>query len=474
MAVDIGASSGRLMLATLDNDRKLELKEIHRFSNQFQKINGFERWNINYLFNEIITGLEKAKKMGISECTLGIDTWAVDYCLIDKDRKLLNQSISYRDDRTEDTMEKVFENIPKESIYKKTGIQFQNFNTLFQLYEEDKRLIKQTDKILLIPDYLTYLLTGSMINETTNLSTTQLLNIDKQQLDNDLLNLIGMRPDQFPEIVETGSIIGEIKEELHDKFNLPDCTVIAIGTHDTASAIVGVPATNDNWAYLSSGTWSLIGIESKEPIISKESLEANYSNEWGAYRTYRFLKNIPGMWFTQEIAKNLNYKYSFAEMAVEANKVEPFLQEINLEDERFTNPENMIKEIQGYCMERNLVVPKTIGELTMCIYSNLALAYARECERLESLSNQDIKTIHIVGGGSNIELLNQLTANYTGKEVIAGPSEATALGNIMVQLISIGYLKDIDEARKWLAVQIETKNYLPEKLEGEVYEGTKN
>lgn len=475
IAIDIGASSGRLMLTIINQDKKLDMKEIHRFSNQFKKIDDFERWDIDYLFNEIIIGLGKVKDMGVMECTLGIDTWAVDYCLVDEEGKLLAQPISYRDDRTKNTMKKVFKNLSKESIYEKTGIQFQNFNTLFQLYEEDKSLIARTNKILLIPDYLMYLLTGNMVNETTNLSTTQLLNVNEKQLDKELLNSIEIKVEQFPESVEVGTIIGEIKQELQDKFNLPDCTVIAVGTHDTASAIVGIPATTDGWAYLSSGTWSLLGIETKESIVTPESFEENYSNEWGAYNTYRFLKNIPGMWFTQEIARNTGYKYNFTEMAAEAKKVEPFLQEINLEDERFINPKNMIKEIQDYCMERKLIVPKTIGELTMCIYSNLALAYAREYEQLESLSNQTIETIHIVGGGSNIELLNQLTADCTNKKIVTGPSEATALGNIMVQLITIGYLNNIEEARKWLTSQIETKEYLPQglSLEGEVYGRTK-
>lgn len=462
IAVDIGASSGRLILVTLDNQKKLDIAEIHRFKNQFEFVNGFDRWDIHYLFNQIIIGLEKVKKMGISECTLGIDTWAVDYCLVDENGELLAQPISYRDDRTKDTMEKIFNKISKKNIYKKTGIQFQNFNTIFQLYEEDDKLVELTDKVLLIPDYLTYRLTGNMANEETNLSTTQLLNIDKKQLDDELLELIGIKSRKFPKSIEAGTIVGEIKKELRDEYDLPACTVIAVGTHDTASAIVGVPATNDNWAYLSSGTWSLIGVEIENSIVTEKALEENYSNEWGVFNTYRFLKNIPGMWFIQEIARNLEDKYSFSEIAAEAAKVEPFLQKIDLEDDRFVNPENMIKEIQDYCMESNQPIPQSVGELTMAIYSNLAVAYAAECENLEQLTQQKIKNIHIVGGGSNVELLNQLTANCSGRRVITGPSEATAIGNIMVQLISVDYLKDLAEARKWLATQIETKEYFPQ------------
>jgi len=258
IAVDIGASSGRLIVVSVNDKNVFEWKEVHRFSNQFKNNNGFDRWDIDYLFNEIIKGLKKAKNKGVSNCTLGIDTWAVDYCLIDKDGELINQPISYRDDRTIGTMEKVFKEIPREMIYKKTGIQFQNFNTLYQLYVEDRNSLEQTDKILLIPDYLTYLLTGKATNELTNLSTTQLFNVQDNKLDKELLNLIDISQNKFPEIIEPGTVIGSLKKELHDENSLPNCKVIAVGTHDTASAIAGVPATNDRWAYISSGTWSLL------------------------------------------------------------------------------------------------------------------------------------------------------------------------------------------------------------------------
>lgn len=358
-------------------------------------------------------------------------------------------------------MEKVFSNIPKTTIYKKTGIQFQSFNTLYQLYEENKNVLKQTQKILLIPDYLTYLLTGELMNEITNLSTTQLVNIHHSNIDEDFLKLIGIEATKFPKRVEPGTVIGKLKKELIEEYDLPFCSVIAVGTHDTASAVVGVPATSKKWAYLSSGTWSLLGVELNKEIITKESYEANYTNERGVYDTFRFLKNIPGMWFIQEIARNYDYKYSYEEMAEEASKVKPLHQVINLYDARFTKPQNMIKEIQNYCIERNLIVPTSVGELSMAIYSNLANTYAKEVEELEKISKREIENLHIVGGGSNIEILNQLTANYTKKRVITGPSEATALGNIMMQLITTGYFNTLKKAREWLAAQIDTKIYLP-------------
>jgi len=461
IAVDIGASSGRLIVVSVNDKNVFEWKEVHRFSNQFKNNNGFDRWDIDYLFNEIIKGLKKAKNKGVSNCTLGIDTWAVDYCLIDKDGELINQPISYRDDRTIGTMEKVFKEIPREMIYKKTGIQFQNFNTLYQLYVEDRNSLEQTDKILLIPDYLTYLLTGKATNELTNLSTTQLFNVQDNKLDKELLNLIDISQNKFPEIIEPGTVIGSLKKELHDENSLPNCKVIAVGTHDTASAIAGVPATNDRWAYISSGTWSLLGVENSKPIISKASLQANYTNEKGVYSTYRFLKNIPGMWFIQEIARVTNYKYSYVEMAEKAADVEPYQQIIDLNDSRFVNPDNMITEIQEYCAERELIIPQTMGELTMCIYSNLSISYAKEIEKLENITNKNIDQIHIVGGGANIDLLNQLTANLSNKKVIAGPGEATAIGNIVVQLIADGHFEDLVEARGWLSNQLSLKEYLP-------------
>lgn len=463
IAIDIGASSGRLMLAEVDKDTNLKIQEIHRFENNIKKINEFYRWEINELIYEIILGMEKAKLMGIDKATVGIDTWAVDYCLIDKEGKLIDQPISYRDNRTENIMNEVFTKMSKKEIYEKTGIQFQEFNTLFQLYVENKELIDKTDKILMIPDYISYVLTGRMVAETTNISTTQLMNIASKDFDNELLETISINKNKFPKLTNPGTILGPITPDLKSKYNLPDCTIISVATHDTASAILGVPTIDEEWIYLSSGTWSLIGVENKKAIISEEALSSNYSNEWGAYDTFRFLKNIPGMWFIQEIARNLDYKYSFEEMAEKAKEVEPFLQLIDLEDNRFNNPTDMIQELKDYCSERNLVIPMTVGELTMCIYSNLALAYTRESKKIEKLTNKKIDIIHIVGGGSNIDLLNQLTADCTKKEIIAGPSEATAIGNILVQLITTGFLKDIKDARKWLRDQIEIKKYSPSK-----------
>ena len=356
-------------------------------------------------------------------------------------------------------MEQVFQQIPKETIYKKTGIQFLNFNTLYQLFVEDDNLLDKTDKILMIPDYIAYKLTGKMTGEVTNWSTTQFLHLESRTYDKDLLEVLDIDTSKFPDLIEAGEIIGALKVSGYD---VPEAQVIAVGTHDTASAVVGVPATSKNWAYISSGTWSLIGLESQEPIANQDSFRANYTNEWGAYQTYRFLKNITGMWCVQEIARLTDYKYSFKEMAEQAAQVEPFLQEIDLNDDRFTNPENMIEEIQKACRETGQLVPESMGELVMAVYSNLAKAYGRELKQLEALTGQTIDCLHIVGGGSNVSLLNQLTANVIGKEVIAGPGEATAIGNILVQMIATGEFENISQARKWLASTSHLEHYKPQ------------
>ncbi|MGM9943370.1 MAG: rhamnulokinase family protein, partial [Lysinibacillus sp.] len=294
LAIDIGASSGRIVHGELENG-KIVLNEIHRFPNFFREEHGHCFWNIDYLFEEIVKGLIKAKQNGISECTLGVDTWAVDYVLLDEQGNRLQDVYAYRDVRTEHTMEKVFNILPKETIYKKTGIQFLSFNTLFQLFEESKDVLARCKHILLIPDYLNYLLTGKSTLEITNFSTTQLLNISTRQLDNDLLNIVNLKPSQFPTLIEPGIEIGPLLSSLTKQFDLPNVTVISVASHDTASAVLGTPSISEHWAYLSSGTWSLVGIESNKPFVTDETLHDNYTNEYGAFHTYRFLKNIMGL-----------------------------------------------------------------------------------------------------------------------------------------------------------------------------------
>ena len=460
VAVDIGASSGRVIVAEYE-DNHFEISEVHRFKNGFGQVDGHDRWNIDDLFQNILMGLEKVKERGIEECTLGIDTWAVDYVLV-KDGEKLGHPIAYRDSRTQKGVENVFAKITKEELYSKTGIQFLPFNTVFQYAAEGNDVLRSAEKSLLIPDYLAYQLTGVMVAEETNASTTQLLNLHHKTYDVELLEIAGVTPHQLPELVAAGTYIGDVTDDLRAEYDLPATHVFAVATHDTASAVVGVPATNERFAYISSGTWSLIGTELKEPLITEETQKQNYTNEWGAYETIRFLKNITGMWSIQEIARMLDYQYSYQEMADAAKVIAPFEQFVDLNDERFTNPKNMIEEIQAYCKETNQKVPETVGELTICVYSNLALLYAHELEHLERLTGHSFDVIHIVGGGSNVSILNQLTATVTGKTVVAGPGEATALGNLLVQMIADGKLESLQYARQFLREQIELNIFEPE------------
>lgn len=461
VAVDIGASSGRLMLGTLEN-KKLKLQEMHRFKNGFTKENGHDRWSIDSILDEIFKDLEKIKAAGYDDVTLGIDTWAVDYVLVGMDGEKIQNPISYRDSRTKNAMQELTSDLPKDYIYKKTGIQFLNFNTLYQLYEESKPDLEKTDKIMMIPDYIGYVLTGNAVTEVTNASTTQMLNLREGLFDKNLLKKVNVSQDQFPRLVESGTILGNIRHKWHKKYDLPETEVVTVATHDTASAVLGTPGEGEHWAFLSSGTWSLLGTELNVPENGQLAFKGNYTNEWGAYGTYRFLKNIMGLWMIQCVKKELDDKYSFAELADLAGQVKPFQQFINVNDDRFTNPDNMIKEIQTYCRESQQKVPETPGEIAMAIYSNLALYYANEIEDLNNILGYKLSTLNIVGGGSNVKLLNQLTSTLSNIDVYAGPSEATAIGNLIVQMITKNDVNNIGEGRKLIRDSFGVKKFVPE------------
>ncbi|KRL87856.1 rhamnulokinase [Lacticaseibacillus pantheris DSM 15945 = JCM 12539 = NBRC 106106] len=467
VAVDIGASSGRLMLAKRVDDQ-LELKEVHRFKNGFKEVDGHDYWQIDHIIDEIFAGLEKVKRLGFNQVDLGIDTWAVDYVLVGNDGQKLHDPISYRDKRTEGAINALTTKLSKQYIYEKTGIQFQAFNTLYQLYTEDKENLARTDKILMIPDYIGYVLTGNAVTEETNASTTQMLNLRQGLFDKDLAKSVNVNENQFPHLVDAGTVLGSVSHKWHVKYDLPETEVITVATHDTASAVVGAPGKGDNWAFLSSGTWSLLGAELNVPENGLDAFAENYTNEWGAYGTYRFLKNIMGLWILQCVRHELNDQYSFNELASQAEQVEPFKTFIDVNDDRFTNPKSMIGAIQDYARETNQFVPTSPGELTRAIYDNLSLFYANEIRKLSGILNKPINTLNIVGGGSNVELMNQLTSTLAGVEVVAGPSEATAIGNIIVQMITSGELENVVAGRKLIESSFGLKHYVPEqgKYEG--------
>ncbi|MFP7493693.1 rhamnulokinase [Terribacillus saccharophilus] len=461
IAVDIGASSGRLVTGEL-KDGKLVIQEIHRFANGYQKQGAYQSWDIDHLEEQILKGLQKAKRQGITSCTLGIDTWAVDYVLLGENGKRLRDVIAYRDPRTDEVMEQLWKTIPKHEIYRKTGIQFQPFNTIYQLMTESEELIRQTETVLLVPDYLHYRLTGKKVMEATNASTMQLLDPITRDFDDELLALTGFQAQQFATLIDSGTVIGKINSTLQERYDLPDCTVIAVGSHDTASAIAGVPATGEDWAYLSSGTWSLIGTERSEPLLDAGSLDKNFTNEWGINQTYRYLKNIIGMWMIQEIRRLYPVDYNFGEIVEEAKQAKlKQVPTVNLNDARFLKPDNMIEELQDYCRETDQYVPRTIGELAFTVFHNLAILYKEALEEVEELTGTAIQTLHVVGGGSQNQVLNQLTADYSGLTVVAGPTEATALGNLIVQMIAAGELDSLKTARQLIRTSFPVQTFVP-------------
>lgn len=449
IAIDIGASSGRLMLSRWENEQ-ITLEEIHRFKNGFRPHEGFDRWAIDYLIQEILVGLQKVKQAGINDCFVGIDTWAVDYCLIDQAGERLGDPVAYRDSRTNDAIAAFAQRYSLQKLYEKTGIQLQPFNTIFQLAAEEAQLLQKADKLLLIPDYLGYVFTGKMVTEKTNASTMQLLNANTQTWDAELLAEIGVTEGLFPPLVDAGTVLGALQTQKFPAYDLPQATFVTVASHDTASAIIGTPGEGSDWGYISSGTWSLLGIETKVPNVSLAAFDENYTNEWGAHNTIRFLKNIMGMWLIQEVARQQDYQYSYAELAELAQATPAFQQFVDVNDPRFLNPENMITELQAYCRETQQKVPETAGELARCVYDNLALCYASELQKLEQLTGttSKLQKLHIVGGGSNNRFLNQLTADAAQLTIEAGPSEATAIGNLLMQMMSAGIFTSLAEARR--------------------------
>ena len=462
VAIDIGASSGRLMKSTRDAKGSLILEEVHRFKNGFRNKDGHDRWKIDYLIKEILIGFEKLKQTGIDRLFAGIDTWAVDYCLIDEQGDRINDPIAYRDKRTNGAVEQFSEIYSLDKLYEQTGIQIQPFNTLFQLFAEEKENLAKAHKLLLIPDYLGYVFTGNMMTEKTNASTMQLLNAGTKEWEIELLEKIGVSKELFPPLTEPGTILGDLQKEQFSKYDLPDVTFITVASHDTASAVLGTPGQGERWGYISSGTWSLLGIETKIANVSRNAFSENYTNEWGAHNTVRFLKNIMGMWLIQEVARMQEYEYSYAELAELAAKEKPLQQVMEINDPRFLNPPNMIEEIQQYCFETEQPVPVSSGAIARCVYDNLALCYAQELIKVEHLTGTKLEKLHIVGGGSNNRLLNQLTADYAGIIVEAGPSEATAIGNVAMQMLSTGQFSNIEQARNVIKQSFPCETFYPD------------
>lgn len=463
IAIDIGASSGRLIVGTL-KEEKITINEVYRFKNNMFKKDGSCYWDIDKLFKEIINGFKDFAKEGIRAESIGIDTWAVDYALLDRENKRISQVYAYRDHRTDRTMAKVFKEKSPEAIYEKTGIQFQQFNTIYQLYEHvraNKEVVNNADVFLMIPDYLNYLLSNEKAVEFTNATTTQMFNINNLDWDEELINIVGLSKDIFPRVIKPGTILGNLTKEVQEEAGLGQLKVIAPATHDTGSAVASVPATTKDFAYISSGTWSLMGIESDTPVCTEEARAFNFTNEGGVFNTYRVLKNIMGLWLIQEVYRLYDHKYSFAELVTLAEECEPFRSLINPNNARFLNPKNMIEEIKSYCRESKQAVPETPGEIARCIYESLAFQYKKTLLEIKKISSKPINKIHIIGGGVQNKFLNQLCANFTKCEVYAGPVEATALGNLAMQFIALGEISSLKEARRIISESFNIDKYTP-------------
>ena len=465
-AVDLGATSGRTIVGTLE-DGRISLEEITRFDNNLIQTGGHFYWDIYALYYEIIKGLQIVAKRNIPISSIGIDTWGVDFVCIGHDNAILRNPLSYRDPHTFGIMEEYFEScVDKRRVYDTTGIQFMNFNSLFQLYSMRKHkdsALKNTKKILFVPDCLSYMLTGKQVCEYTIASTSQLLNPRFKELDDILLASVGLRREFFGKMVNPATQIGTLTEEVQLMTGLKAIPVVAVAGHDTASAVAAVPARDKHFAYLSSGTWSLMGIETKDAIINERSYELNFTNEGGIEGTTRFLKNICGMWIYERCRKEwTNAPKSHSELQSEAMKTPPFQSIINPDDQVFANPTSMVDAIQGYCQATGHHVPEGYAEICRCIFDSLALRYRQVFKWLKEFASFPINTLHIIGGGSLNEHLNQFTANATGVEVLAGPQEGTAIGNIMLQAKACGIVKDVWEMRRIIADSIEMKRFVPQ------------
>lgn len=464
LAYDFGASSGRAIAAWVENG-KLKTEEIHRFLNEPVTVNGTFYWDILRLFHEIKQGIVKAKKAGFEIESLAIDTWGVDFGLLDKKGDLLANPVHYRDKRNE-CFEELFDIIPKEELYGSTGIQFMNFNTVFQLYalkKYDPELLERADKLLFTPDLLNYFLTGNAVTEYTIASTGALLDAKSGEWDFSLTDKMGIKRSLFTKIVKPGTEVGYLRKEICEELNVKPFKIFTSPSHDTAAAVLSVPTEEKDFAFLSCGTWSLLGTELDAPLINEETFAENFTNEGGAFGTIRLLKNIIGLWIAQECRRSWQKdgEVSLKELDEAALASKPLVSFINPSDPTFLPPGKMPERIVEYCKKTGQEPPKDKGAMSRCISESLALDYSRTILRLEKLTKKEYNSINVVGGGIKDRLLMQFTADATGKKVVAGPAEATASGNIVMQLIALGEIKNRAEARRIIKNSGGITEYLP-------------
>ena len=469
LGFDFGASSGRAMLGVYDG-KTIELTEMHRFSNDPVMMNGRFVWDVQRLFFEMKAALVKCSKAGIKLDGIGIDTWGVDYGLLDKNGALLGIPVNYRDARTDGMMEEAFKIMPKDEIFEKTGLAFMQFNTLYQLLamkKMDDPTLELAETMLFTPDLLAYFLTGEKATEYTIASTSQLINPHTRDWAWDLIEKFGLPTKMLTKIQPAGTIRGYLLKDIADETGVGQVPVIAVGSHDTASAVAAVPAKEGSkFAYISSGTWSLLGAELEKPLSDVAVMKANYTNEGGINGTTRLLKNIMGLWMINECKREWDRRtdaVDFPTLVKMAAEAPAFKTVIDVDDPRFLAPGNMPARIQDYCREKGLPVPEGRGEISRVIYESLALKYRWSIERLEKdMLGHEVDVLHIVGGGSKNEMLNQFTANAIKRPVVAGPSEGTVIGNLLVQAIALNEIESIPQLRQVVADSFEVKTYLPE------------
>ncbi len=459
LAVDIGASSGRHILGSLQEE-KIVLEEIYRFENGMTERDGTLYWDSERLFAEIVNGLKKCAEAGKIPTTMSIDTWGVDFVLLDENDKVIGGAVGYRDSRTEGMDEVVSRSISPEELYEHTGIQKAMYNTIYQLTavrEKNPEHLEKAKTLLMTPDYYQFLLTGEKKQEYTIASTSQLLEVQSGEWDYELIERLGLPKDIFLKPQQPGTVVGNLRPEIAAEVGF-DLQVVLCPSHDTASAVLSVPAMSENTLFISSGTWSLMGVEQLTANSSEAARKANFANEGGYDKRYRFLKNIMGLWMIQSVRRELAPNISYGELCAEASE-ETIKSVVDCNDDRFLAPRSMTEAVQEYCRETGQEIPKTLPQTASVIYNSLALCYAKTVEQLSEITGAHYSCINIIGGGSNAEYLNELTAKYTGRTVLAGPSEATATGNILSQMIGKGEFDGITAARRCVIDSFAVKEY---------------
>lgn len=466
VAIDLGATSGRIVLGKYTGS-SIQMTEIHRFRNDIIKVGGRSYWDLWGLWKEILAGLRKAAASDETIESVGVDTWGVDFVLLGKDGHILSQPRSYRDDYTVGVPDKFFESIPRESLYRKTGIQIMNFNTVFQIFamhKERNSALEAAGGLLFMPDAINYMLSGERVCEYTALSTSALMNPETRDLDDDILAAAGVSRSLFGRMVMPGEVIGTLTDEVAEETGLGKIPVVAVAGHDTGSAVAAVPASDENFAYLSSGTWSLMGVEVPSPIVTDDSFAMNFTNEGGAEGNIRFLKNITGMWLLERCRaawKDESREYTYPQIVSMLDDAEPFRSVIDPDDESFANPDDMPAAIRVYCAGHNEPEPSTDAEFIRCIFESLALKYRIVLTRLRDLSGKDIERLHVIGGGSLNVSLNQMIADSLGIPVVAGPAEATTAGNLMAQFVGLGLSESMSGMRGALASDPSLRTFRP-------------